>query len=102
MNDPAHVGQPNPGPLEFNGAVEPLEDSEELVRVAHIETHTVVPHKNNILGRARLTADLNPGRFPGASIFKRVADQVEHYLLQEGRVRFDPGQVPDDPFNSAV
>src|SRR5439155_22745489 len=43
MDHALHDRQPHPGALVLLGAVQPLEDAEELVGVLHVESDPVVP-----------------------------------------------------------
>ena len=45
VDDALHDGQPHTGALVLLGAVQPLEDAEELVRVRHIKAHAIVRTK---------------------------------------------------------
>src|SRR5438093_1586472 len=43
LDDALHDGQADSGPLVLLGPVQPLEDAEQLVGVAHVEADPVVP-----------------------------------------------------------
>jgi hypothetical protein len=45
----SHYGEPHTSAREFLGAVEPLEHTEELIDVAHVEPCSVVVHLLNRL-----------------------------------------------------
>jgi hypothetical protein len=62
LDDPAHIGQPNPGTFKFIGPVQTLKDAKKFVGITHIKTGSVVADKENGLAAlARLTADFNFG-----------------------------------------
>jgi hypothetical protein len=50
INDPPAHGQPNACPFVLGSAMQPLEDSENLVHVLFVETNPVVLDSNLALG----------------------------------------------------
>src|SRR2546421_9937202 len=93
MDYSADVGEPNAGSLEIGGAVKALKHAEELVGVAHIETHAVVANEDDLLGRGGSGADFNLRSFTRASVFKRIGNQVDHDLAEQGGISFHLRQI---------
>src|SRR5437588_9356599 len=61
LHDAANIGEPDPGPLEFVGAVEPLKYAEQLARILHVEADAVVADGRDdfpCVGRGRPDLDL--------------------------------------------
>ncbi len=86
LHDSLHDRQTDAGALELLGAVEPLEDAKQLVRVLHLESRTVVPDKVRQLARAGGTADLDRRLGARARELPGVADEVRQDLPDEGAV----------------
>ena len=64
-NDPLDDGEPDPGTWEL-GAMETLEDAEELVDILHVEAGAVIADEIHRLAGAGGAADLDPRlRFHG-------------------------------------
>jgi hypothetical protein len=101
-DDAAHVSQANTGAFKVGGAMEPLEDAEQFMRIARIETDAIVLNENDIFALAGTAGYLDAGNFTGAGVFKRILQQIEHDLANQGRVRLDAGQLGDGPFDLAV
>ena len=70
-DDALHNGESGTAALILILVVEALEDAEQLVIVAHIETRAVIPNKIDDFGIPGFTADLDqrnfslPGEFDG-------------------------------------
>ena len=76
LHDSLDDRQTDAGALELLGAVEPLEDAEQLVGVFHLESRTVVPDEVRQLARAGGTADLDRRLGARARELPGVADEV--------------------------
>src|SRR3990172_11651296 len=57
--DALHCGEPDARAIEFIGAMQPLEGSEQLADIIHIKTRTVVTHKINWITLMPYNAELN-------------------------------------------
>src|SRR5688572_22934071 len=60
-HDAIHRGEPDPGALELFRRVQSLERSEQLVRIAHVETGAVVAHEERGSLAALVATDLDTG-----------------------------------------
>src|SRR5690242_20838900 len=80
LDDALRQGQPDAGALELVGAMQPLKHAEQLVDVAHVEPHPVVPHEvdDRLSLAPRPDLDLRIGT--AASELEGVADQVREHL----------------------
>ncbi len=96
MDDPLHQGQAHARPLVVLLPVQSLEHTEQLVRVGHVEAHSVVPHEVDRLAVPREAAGLDPGLCAAARELQGVGQQVEPDLLEEGRVGPAGGQLAED------
>src|SRR5688572_28270589 len=74
-HDALHDRQPNTGPGELVGAVQALEDAEQLLDVAHIEADAVVAHPVHAFRRVLASADLDARIGALAAVLERVADE---------------------------
>jgi hypothetical protein len=83
VNDAADVGQADTGALEIRGPVQTLKNSKELMRVAHIEPHSVIANKNDILERSPAGPKLYSSHFPCACVFEGIRNEVEQHLSKE-------------------
>src|SRR5687768_15776988 len=74
-------------PFVLVGMVQALEDTEELVGVAHVEAGAVVLDEEcGLPVRAGTRADLDPPGVAFARELHRVAEEVHQHLLHEDRV----------------
>src|SRR5580658_9968104 len=94
-HDPVHDGQPDAGTFELIRGMQPLEDAEELLRIAHIEARAVVAHVVHRLISLTERPDLDSGRIPAAAEFKRIGEEIDQYLLEERRIAPAVGELPD-------
>jgi len=67
------------GAFESPGLVKTLKYTKQLVRILHIETNPVVPHKHyhGLVLLQRAYFDLGPR--PGAGEFNRIGDKVDQH-----------------------
>jgi hypothetical protein len=63
-----------------------LKNSEQLVRVLHVEAGPVIADEINILAVIGLTSDLDDRGFPFARVLESVRKQVHPDLFQQRRV----------------
>jgi hypothetical protein len=49
MDDAPNIGQSNTCPFKISGPMQALENSKELVRIAHVKPDSVVTNKNHVL-----------------------------------------------------
>ena len=86
-------GQPDSGAFELLGVVQALEDLEELGRVVHVESDSVVPHEisGDVLLLARPDLNSRPGRLAGE--LQGVAHEVGEHLPEQRPVTGRRGQV---------
>src|SRR5207244_12907321 len=76
VEDALDQGQAHPGSFKFILAVQPLEDTEELVGVPWIEPDAVVLDVIEALLRVASTADFNPGYLPLPGTCHGVGQQI--------------------------
>ena len=99
-HDPPDIGQPNPGAFKIFHAVQPLEDSEQLVGILHVKPHSVVTHENDEFVRVSVLAtDFDLSRVSRASVLDGICQQVDKNLTEHGYVPSCPWQAaafPDD------
>src|ERR1700761_6280424 len=99
MDNALHRRQTYTGTFESPGLVKTLKYTKQLVRILHIKTNPVVPHKHYhgsvLLQRAYfdLRTRARTGKFDG------VGDQVYQYQPQHGAVAERLWQGPDVPGN---
>ena len=89
------MASPTPGALEVLGAMQPLEDAEQLVRVLHAEADAVVADEDDrmpvLLDRSHL--DHRAGARP--RVLDRVGQQVGHDDFHQRRIALDERQRLD-------
>ena len=81
------LASPIPQPGNSERRVQPLEGTEEVVRVGRFEAHPVVPHRIHrlsVLARVGPHLDVRSRRAPGE--FPRIADQVVQHQLRQARI----------------
>ncbi len=84
LDDALHDRQADAGAFIFLRAVQPLEDAEELVGVAHVETGAVVADEINVDAVwASSSRSRSRRRLALAGVFQRIGEQVEPDLLQQ-------------------
>src|SRR5580692_3222411 len=81
LHDALHRGQTDSGPFEVLGAMQALEDPEQLVDVLHVETDAIVPDREYELPIALPVADPNDGRSAGPGKLERIRQQILKNLL---------------------
>src|SRR3989442_4342578 len=101
LNDPLHDGETHPGALELLGAVKPLEDLEQLVGKARVESHTIVADEVRRCGSLG-APDLDRRLAHTLAELEGVADQVDEELLQHPAVAAGRRQVADADRDEAV
>ena len=77
VDNATNVRQTNAGTLEIGGAMQSLENAEQFVGVAHVESHSIIANENDVLTLIIGTPDLNPRLFAWSRILKRIGEQVE-------------------------
>jgi len=103
FGDDAHDdGEPDAGAGELIHTVQPLEYSEQLVVILHVETHAVVADRIHGVVGVFSPCDLDPRRGGAAAVFHRVADEVYPDLFQERRVAQARRQSPDDELGGGL
>ena len=75
--------------------MQPLKNAEQLVRVFHLKTGTVVLHIINPLPLHVARTNFNEGRIALPRVFERIGKQVRIHLLQQHRVGLAIGQFRD-------
>src|SRR5438270_7455611 len=68
LDDAAHGGQADAGALEIGFSMQTLKRGKQLVRVAHIEAHAVIAHKEGGRAISKAFANLNGGMLAGARV----------------------------------
>src|SRR2546422_851232 len=101
LYDALHDGETHAGALELLGAVEPLEDLEQLLREPRVEPGPVVADEVRRLGSPG-TADLDRRLGDMLGELQRVADQVDEDLLEHPAVAAGRRQVADADRHRAV
>src|SRR5450759_808536 len=80
----AHDGRKaDAGTLELVGCMKPLEHSEELPRVGHVEAHPVVAHEIADAAFLLLRAGRDPGGIAAGGELDCIGQQVGPNLLQD-------------------
>jgi hypothetical protein len=75
-DDALHNGQTDTSALELDGRVQPLEHTEELVDVRHVETGTIVSNEKYRTALFLSNADLDARYWTPASELPGIAEQV--------------------------
>src|SRR5689334_5309570 len=103
LDDAANVSEADAAALEVLRAMKPLEDSEQLVGVLHVEAHAVVPDVDDVLGARNVDrADLDARPLPRARVLQRVPQEVPEHEEQERRIAANGGQTVEDPLDLAA
>src|SRR5207245_4813676 len=100
MNDALDIRQTDAGALKLARAVEPLEHSEKLIHVLHVEAGAVIANEDHdllFIGVAGGAADFDPGFFARADVFHSVGYQIHQHLPQHGRIAAHSAQHADYP-----
>src|SRR5581483_8375605 len=87
VNDALDEGEPDSGSLVLGLAVQSLKHAEELVRVPHVESDSVVPHVVNGLAVLLVRAHLDASSLASSAELDCVGEKVGVDLLQEAGVR---------------
>ena len=91
------MARPDAGALVVLGAVQALEDAEELADVLHVEAHAVVAHK---VGTCSPSCSSQPtsmwATLALAGELEGIGQQVDEDLLEQGGVGLAGRQVADD------
>src|SRR5688500_16882001 len=102
LHDTADVRQADAGPFELRGAVQALEHAEQLVAVGSVEADTVVLDADDDLVVLLDCENLDARLGTRARVLHRVGEQVEKYLVQQGTVAADVGQLLQSPVDLAI
>ena len=86
LDDPLHDREADARAFVLLRAVQPLEDAEKFVRVAHVEAGAVVADEIDILAVLRLAADFDDCLLDLARVLERVGKQVDPNLPEQRRV----------------
>src|SRR5437899_11463424 len=94
MNNALDICQPDAGALKLARAVEPLEHSETLIHVLHVEAGAVIANEHHdllFIEVAGGAADFVPGFFPHAGAFRSFGSQIYQNLPHHGRIAAKSG-----------
>src|SRR5206468_5282180 len=101
-DDAMHGGQTNAGAFKFLGAVETLEDTEELIGVFHVEANPVVANEDGGLAIGLEGPDFDHRLGPRAGVFDGVGKEVGKDLLEKTGVALDGRQGLQTPLDAAA
>ena len=93
VDDALDVGEPDARALELGAAVQALEDAEEPVHVAHVETYAVVSDRKDDLMAVAGCANFDSGPTIRAGVLEGIADEVLEHEPHELRVSLRRGQL---------
>src|SRR5882724_12900852 len=101
-DDALDGGKSNACSLKIFGAVEALEDGEQLAGVLFVEACAVVANKGD--GRAVLIelADFDDGKFAPTAVFEGIRNQIREYLLYQAGVAIYRRQSANAPIDSTA
>src|SRR2546422_1180161 len=102
MNNPANGCKTYARSLEFLVEVQPLKHAEELVRVLHIETNSVVAHVKDDFVLGVCGPDFDPPLGPSLGEFHSVGNEVYQCQTQHGGIALNGGEVANDPRRLAL
>src|SRR5580658_8944988 len=74
VNNPLHRRQAYPCTIEIFLAVKTLEHSKQLIRIFHVEAHSVVPNKNCRRAFALHLSNFDQGRLARPAVLDRVRE----------------------------
>src|SRR5439155_2744437 len=97
LYDPTDIRQSDPGTLEFIGAVESLKDTEQLVRVLHIEADPIVADEYDHFVWLVDGPDFDLGSLPRRRILNGVRQQIDEHQAHHVRVGLHDRQFADAP-----
>ena len=80
------MASPTPVPSIFLGAVQPLEDAEQLAVVFHVEAGAVVAHDSTTFLAGDGAFDLDARPRGGGAEFQGIAQQLDRHLPQQRRI----------------
>src|SRR5437899_1142691 len=97
VDDALNDGEPNARTFEVLGAVEPLENAEELVGVLHLEACSIVAdEEDGFVGRrVQSTADLDLRGVTPSGVLDGVPDQVREDLFEQNGFAVTNRERPD-------
>src|ERR1700679_2439515 len=91
--DAMHNRESDACPGKFFRSMQALKDPEEFVRIAHIETCSVILHLVDSFAIFHSAADPDPWFRSFGAVLQGVADEVAPDLTNGGRIPLDGGQV---------
>src|ERR1700733_8032956 len=94
-HDPVHDRKSDAGALELLHGMQPLEEAEELRRIAHVEAHAVIAYVVDALRALLQRPDFDPGGIAPGRELQRVGEQVDPHLLEQSRIGTTVGQLAD-------
>lgn len=86
------VSLPAAGPFEFLGAMEPLENPEELVCIPHVETHPIITDEEDPAPPFVITPHPDIRRLLELRILQGVREEVYPDLLEDRAIAPDRRQ----------
>ena len=89
LDDPLHGRQSDPGSSKVFGTVQPLEDSKELVRVFHIETHAIIANEDDGFAILKPLADADNRKLAQSSELHCVGEQVGKNCFHQNAIAVD-------------
>src|SRR6185312_14895987 len=87
LNDALDDRQAHARSFELRLRMQALEHAEQLARVLHLETDSVVTHEVEGLAAPALTIDLDDGRIALPRELECIGQQIHQHLLQQRAVR---------------
>ena len=102
LRDPLDEREPRALALELVGAVEPLEETEELAGIRHLEADAVVLHRDPVLALGAHRADPDTRPRAAAGELHRIGEQVLDRRPGQRRVALEGGQRLDHPVDDPV
>src|SRR5436190_21764276 len=81
MNNTVDDGQADAGSFEIFGAMQALENAEELVRKTHVEAGAIVPYRIGAL--RRIEADGHGRRVAAARVLESIGEKIDPDLLEQ-------------------
>src|SRR6266576_4643343 len=91
----------DPGAFEILGAMQPLENAEQLIRVLHIEANAVIAHEHGGIAIHFKVADLNHRTRPRPRVFDGIGKKVGENLFHQAGVAKDGWEGMNPPVNRA-
>src|SRR5579863_3777420 len=98
LNDAPYNCQPNAGAFKLLSAVQSLKYAKQFVRILHVETTSVIPHKHSHkFAVTGLTTNHNPRALATARVLHGIREEIDDHLMQQRLIPIDPGQFANLP-----